>query len=143
VDLNVEICEEANACSVDRQRCHLASSFLTSSNPSSLGASMQNHRVTLPTGNAKTMKDAYVSGQCSRLVLNPAAKIISSATRQIIDCPNALFAERHEHQRGEPRNGFEFVCNTEFFSPRFKISFNLLRQTSVRIGRRGIDFDGI
>ena len=79
----------------------------------------------------------------SRFVLYPAAKIISSTARQILDCLNALFAERYEHQRCEPRNAFEFVCNTKFLSLGFEISLDLLCQTGVRIGRRGIDFDVI
>ena len=61
---------------------------------------MQDHRVTVRTGDVKPVKDALVSGQRPRRVLNPAAKIISSATRQIIDCLNALLAKRDEHQCG-------------------------------------------
>ena len=101
---------------------------------------MNNHCVTLPTGDAKTVKDAFVSGQRSRRVINPAAKIISNTTRQVGDCLDTLLAERHEHQRGETRNVFEFVCDTKFLSPRFEISLDLLCQTSVR---RGIGFDGV
>jgi hypothetical protein len=82
------------------------------SNPSGLDASIQDDRVTLPTGYAKMMKDAFVSGDRTRLILNPAEKIISCTTRQIVDGFNALFAEGHEHQRGESRNVFEFIRNT-------------------------------
>jgi hypothetical protein len=113
------------------------------SNPSSLHARMQDHRVTLSTRDVKTVKDAFMSGQRSRPVLNPAAKIISSATRQILDCLNTLLAECHEHQRGETGNAFEFVCNKKLFSPGFEFSLDLLCQMSVRIGRRGSGFDGI
>ena len=95
---------------------------------------MKNHCVTLPTGHVETVKNAFVSGQRSRRVINPAAKIISSTTRQVGDCLDTLLAERHEHQRGETRNALEFVCDTKFLSPRFKISLDLLCQTSVRVG---------
>ena len=104
---------------------------------------MQDHRVTLSTRDVKAVKDAFVSGQRSSRVLNPAAEIISSATRQILDCLDTLLAECHEHQRGETRNAFEFVCNTKFFSFGFEFSLDLLCQMSVRIGRRGSGFDGI
>ena len=82
-----------------KQCCGRTTLHQISSNPSSLDASKQNDRVTLPTRDAKSMKNAFVFGQRSRRVLNPAAKIISSTTRQILDCLNALLAECHEHQR--------------------------------------------
>jgi hypothetical protein len=84
-----------------------------------------------------------MSGDRFRRAFNPAAKIIRSTTRQILDRLNTLLAERHEHQRGEPRNAFEFVCNTKFFSPSFEFSLDLLCHMSVRIARRGRGFDGI
>ena len=55
-------------------------------------------------------------GERSRFVLNPAAKVISGTARQILDCLNALLAERYEHQRCEPRNAFKFVCDAKFLS---------------------------
>jgi hypothetical protein len=113
------------------------------SNPSSLDASIQDHRVTLPTGYAKPVKNAFVSGDRTRLILNPAEEIISCTPRQIIDGFNAVFAEGHEHQRGESRNVFEFIRNTKLFSPRFDLGLNLLRHTDFWILPFGIGIDGI
>jgi hypothetical protein len=84
-----------------------------------------------------------VSGYRSRRVLNPATEIIGSTTRQIVDCLNASLAERHEHQRGDSGNVFEFVCNTKLLPLRIETSLYLVRQMSVGVARRGSSFDGI
>jgi hypothetical protein len=104
---------------------------------------MQDHRVTLCTRDGKTVKDAFMSSQRSRRILSPAVEIISCTPRQIVDGFNAVFAEGDEHQSGDSGSVIEFVRNTEFLSPRLEISLYLLRQTSVWIERRGVDFDGV
>jgi hypothetical protein len=80
----------------------------TRSNPSSLEASKYYHGVTVFTRYAKAVEDARVSGDRSRHIL-PATEIIGGTRRQVLDCLDALLAQRHEHQRGKSRDVFEFV----------------------------------
>ena len=67
------------------------------SNPSSLHARMQDHRVTLATGCAKTVKDALVFGTPRQIRLQSSRRVISRTPRQIVDGFNAMFAKGHEH----------------------------------------------
>jgi hypothetical protein len=106
-------------------------------------SSKQDHRVALPTGYAKPVKNAVVSGNRAGCVLNPAAEIISCTPRQIVDGFNAVFAMGNEHQSGESRDLLEIIGDTKLFSPRFDFGLNLLRHEGVWIAWFGIGIEGV
>jgi hypothetical protein len=80
-------------------RRHAASGLF---DPASAYASLHDHGVTLATRDPKTVKDAVMSRDLPRLLLDPTEEIIGSATRKVLDCFDALLAERHKHGRRDP-----------------------------------------
>jgi len=53
--------------------------------PSSFDAGMQNHRLTFATRDIKTLKYTIVLYDISRLVLDPAVKIVSRTPCKVFD----------------------------------------------------------
>jgi hypothetical protein len=76
----------------------------------------------------------------SRLIFDPPIQIVCSAAREVFDGFNTLCAERHEHQRGNTRNTFEFVRNTEFSSLCIKTSLGVRSWLGIGFGNVGHRF---
>ena len=90
-------------------------------NPSRLNTCRHNHVLGLFCINVETVQNAFLAHAAAFHRLKPASQIIGDATGEIFQRFNVIFAQTHQHSRGQAFHRRQIIADPHFLTLRIEL----------------------